>query len=231
MRGKGFKVMETIVGLKGHPRTKYPSATIAYRLRDAVYLNVTSRCTLRCRFCPKFHRMWTVDESYLRLSAAGEPTADELIVAARAHQACDEFVFCGLGEPTTRLATILEVAAALRKDGARLRLNTDGLASLVHGRDVAPELEGLLDHVSISMNASNEALYKHLCRPQLPGSYAAMLAFAERCRQFVPRVTLTAIEGLAGVDLEACAAIAAKLGVEFRSRPLESTDGRTFRVR
>jgi len=223
--------METMVGLTERLQAKRPRAVVAYRLRNAVYLNVTSRCTLRCRFCPKFHKVWTVDTAYLRLSTLNEPSAAELIAAARAHGKCDEFVFCGLGEPTTRLATVLEVASALRADGAGLRLNTDGLASLVHGRDVAPELAGLLDHVSISLNASNETLYKHLCRPQIPGSYQAMLAFAERCRQFVPKVTMTAIEGLDGVDVGACSAIARKIGVEFRSRPLESTDGRTFRVR
>ncbi|MHB8253019.1 MAG: TatD family nuclease-associated radical SAM protein [Acidiferrobacter sp.] len=223
--------METMVGCIRPRETKPRRAVIAYRLRHAVYLNVTSRCTLRCRFCPKFHKIWTVDESYLRLSTANEPSAAELIAAARAQGPCGEFVFCGLGEPTTRLATVLEVASVLRTDGALVRLNTDGLASLVHGRDVAPELKGLVDHVSISLNASDETLYQHLCRPQIPGSFAAMLAFAERCRAFVPRVTMTAIEGLDGVNVDACAALANTVGVEFRSRPLESTDGRTFRVR
>ncbi|HUW97831.1 MAG TPA: TatD family nuclease-associated radical SAM protein [Acidiferrobacter sp.] len=223
--------METDAGLTGRAQIPRPGAVFAYRLRNAVYLNVTSRCTLRCRFCPKFHKVWTVDTAYLRLSGLEEPSAAELIAAARTEGPCDEFVFCGLGEPTTRLAVVLEVASVLRAGGTRVRLNTDGLASLVHGRDVAPELAGLVDHVSISLNAHNETLYRYLCRPQIPGSFQAMLAFADRCRQFVPRVTMTAIEGLDGVDVEACAAVAHKIGVEFRSRPLESTDGRTFRVR
>ena len=203
----------------------------AYRLRGAVYLNLTNRCTLRCRFCPKFHGLWTVGEARLRLRAADEPSVATLIEAARAEGPCTEYVFCGLGEPTTRWADLLTVAAALRAAGRPIRLNTDGLASLIHGRDVAPDLAGLVDHVSISLNAADEATYERLCRPSRPGSYAAMLAFAARCRAFVPQVTLTAVAGLEGVDIDACARIARELGVAFRARPLESTDGRSFRVR
>lgn len=209
-----------------------PSAVVsAYRLRDAVYLNLTNRCTLRCRFCPKFHGLWTVGEARLRLRTADEPAAATVIQAARAEGPCTEYVFCGLGEPTTRWSTLLAVAAGLRAEGRPIRLNTDGLASLVQGRDVVPELAGLIDHVSISLNAADERAYEHLCRPSRAGSYAAMLAFAARARAFVPRVTLTAIAGLEGVDLDACARRARELGVAFRARPLESTDGRSFRVR
>ena len=207
------------------------SAVVAYRLRDAVYLNLTNRCTLRCRFCPKFHGLWTVGEARLRLRTADEPSVATVIQAARAQGPCAEYVFCGLGEPTTRWPVLLAVAAALRAEGWPIRLNTDGLASLVHGRDVAPELAGLVDHVSISLNAADERTYVRLCRPSRAGSYAALLAFAARCRVFVPRVTLTAIAGLEGVDVDACARIARELNVAFRARPLESTDGGSFRVR
>lgn len=204
---------------------------VAYRIGQGVYLNLTSRCTLRCQFCPKFHRTWTVEEAYLRLPLADEPTAADAVLAARREGACAEYVFCGLGEPTMRLDTLLEVASTLRKDGGRLRLNTDGLANLVHGRDTVLQLAGLIDHVSISLNAQNETLYRRLCRPRLGGSLAAVLAFAKRCRDFVPRVTLTAIEGLDGVDIGACATIARDMGVEFRARPWGVTGGRAFRVR
>lgn len=203
----------------------------AYRIGERVYLNLTSRCTLRCRFCPKFHRTWTVEDAYLRLASADEPQAAAVVSAARFEGPCEEYVFCGLGEPTTRLSVLLDVASALRKDGVPVRLNTDGLANLLHGRDIVPQLTGLIDHVSISLNAQNESLYRRVCRPQLPGSFAAVLAFAERCRDCVPRVTLTAIDGLDGVDIEACAAIARQMGVEFRARPWGAPGGRTFRVR
>ncbi len=203
----------------------------AYRLRDGVYLNLTNRCTLRCSFCPKFHGLWTVADARLRLRVMDEPSSAVLVQAALDAGPCAEYVFCGLGEPTTRWSELLLVAAALRPTGTPIRLNTDGLASLVHGRDVVPEIAGLIDHVSISLNAADEATYDRLCRPGRPGSFAAMLAFAARCRTYIPRVTLTAIAGLPGVDIDACARIARDLGVDFRARPLEATDGRSFRVR
>ncbi|WP_298137446.1 TatD family nuclease-associated radical SAM protein [Acidiferrobacter sp.] len=227
----GWGVPGTMAVARGDDAGRAPSAVAAYRLRDAVYLNLTNRCTLRCRFCPKFHGLWTVGEARLRLRASEEPSVTAVIEAARALGSCTEYVFCGLGEPTTRWSALLAVAAALRTEGRPIRLNTDGLASLIHGRDVAPELAGLVDHVSISLNAADERTYEHLCRPSRAGSYSAMLAFAARARTFVPRVTLTAIAGLEGVDLDACARIARELGVAFRARPLESTDGRSFRVR
>ncbi len=204
---------------------------LAYRLRDGVYLNLTNRCTLRCHFCPKFHGLWTVADARLRLRVRDEPSSAALVQAALEAGPCAEYVFCGLGEPTTRWPELLAVATALRATATPIRLNTDGLANLVHGRDVVPELEGLVDHVSISLNAADEATYEHLCRPGRPGSYAALLDFAARCRIYVPQVTLTAIAGLPGVDIDACARIARHLRVGFRARPLESTDGRSFRVR
>ena len=133
----------------------------------------------------------------------------------------DEIVFCGLGEPSLRLYEVVEIAAELHQRGARrVRVNTDGLASLVCGRDVTPDLEGSVDALSISINAQNEAVYIRHCRPSLVGSYGAMLEFADRVRDFVPDVTLTAIDGLQGVDIAACERIARDLGVKFRQRVL-----------
>ena len=43
-----------------------------------------------------------------------------------------------------------------------------------------------------------------------------------RCaREFVPEITLTAIDGLPGVDIAACREIADDLGVGFRRRALD----------
>lgn len=193
---------------------------IGYTLHGNRYLNVTNRCTLRCAFCPKFNGEWTVQEHELRLRADQEPDAPALVAAAGNPADYREVVFCGLGEPTLRLYTVLEVGAELRRRGARVRLNTDGLANLVHGRDVTPDFEDSVDAVSISLNAQDAATYERHCRPPLPGAYEAVLDFTERVREFVPSVTLTAIDGLEGVDINACRAIAERLGVGFRRREL-----------
>lgn len=192
---------------------------IAYLLRGKCYLNITSRCTLRCSFCPKFNQTWVIGGANLRLR--NEPTVDEILAAIGDPRAHDEIVFCGLGEPTLRLYELIEIASTLHQHGARrVRLNTDGLASLVYGRDVTPDLEGSVDALSISLNAQNETIYNQHCRPSLAGAYGATLEFADRVRDFVPDVTLTAIDGLEGVDIAACERIAHDLGVKFRRRVL-----------
>lgn len=193
--------------------------TIAYRLHGNCYLNITQRCTLRCRFCPKFNGTWRVRDFDLRLHR--EPSTEQLIAAVGDPRAYREVVFCGLGEPTLRLPTVLAVAGSLRAAGARIRLNTDGLASLVHGSDMTPELAGRIDALSVSLNAQNPEVYNRHCRPKIPGAYAAMLDFVRRARRFVPDITVTAIDGLPGVDIEACAKIAGGLGVNFRRRVLD----------
>jgi TatD DNase family protein len=104
------------------------------------------------------------------------------------------------------------------RGAARIRMVTDGLANLAYGRDVTPDFEGIVDALDISLNAQDEATYERHCRPSRPGAYSAMLDFVRRVREFVPQVTLTAVAGLAGVDLARCAAIAAELGVGFRAR-------------
>lgn len=195
------------------------SGSIAYTLHGNCYLNVTNRCTLRCGFCPKFNHTWDVRGYELRLRR--EPTAEEILTAAGDPRRYREIVFCGLGEPTLRLYTVLEIASRLRARGGRIRINTDGLANLVYGRDVTPDMEDNVDALSISLNAQNEILYNRYCRPKLAGAYRSLLDFARRACDFVPEVTLTAIDGLPGVDVDACARIASDIGAKFRRRVLD----------
>ena len=193
--------------------------TIAYTLHGNCYLNLTNRCTLRCRFCPKFNKTWEVQGYPLRLSA--EPSVEQMVAAVGDAMRYREVVFCGLGEPTLRLEDLKETARRLKIQGARVRLNTDGLANRVYGRDVTPELEGLVDAVSISLNAQDEATYARHCRPPMSGAHAEVLDFVRRVKTHVPEVTLSAIDGLKRVDIDACREIAEELGVHFRRRLLD----------
>lgn len=196
-----------------------PEEVIGYTIRNNRYLNVTNRCSLRCRFCPKFNGEWSVREYNMRLRY--EPTVDELIEAAGNPADYDEIVFCGMGETTMRLDVLLEVARALREKGARLRLNTSGVANIVHGRDVAPELARYIQSMSVSLNAQNEEVYNRHCNPKLPGTYASMLEFIKSAKAAGADVTVTAVDGLPDVDIAACEAIAKDLGVKFRRRVLD----------
>ena len=197
---------------------KRQSPVIGYTLHGNRYLNVTSRCTLRCAFCPKFNGSWTVEGHDLRLFQ--DPSSEEIMAAAGDPSDYSEVVFCGLGEPTLRLYTVLEIASRLRAQGGYIRLNTDGLANLVFGRDVTPDLENNIHALSVSLNAQDEETYNRHCRPAHPGAYQSLLDFVRRARDFVPVITLTAIDGLPGVDIAACEKIAEDLGVDFRRREL-----------
>lgn len=192
---------------------------LAYTLHGNRYLNITYQCTLRCAFCPKFNGTWEVQGLDLRLRR--EPSAEEILTATGDPGPYNEIVFCGLGETTLRWDTMIEIATVLKLKGAKIRLNSDGLANLVHARDVTSEMHGLVDSLSVSMNAHNEILYNQHCRPKLDGSYQAMLEFVRLAKQHVPDVSVTAINGLQGVDIQACENIANELGVNFRRRELD----------
>ncbi len=192
---------------------------IAYRLHGNCYLNITSQCTLRCGFCPKYNRTWEVQSYDLRLHR--EPTVEEVLEAIGDPGEFKEIVFCGLGEPTIRLDALLAIARALKEQGARVRVNTDGLANLREGRDVTPELAEVVDSLSISMNAQDAAVYNEHTKPRLRGAFPAMLEFARLAHERGIEVTLTAIDGLEGVDIDACREMAESLGVKFRRRVLD----------
>jgi TatD DNase family protein len=200
------------------PYAHHRQEVLAYAIRNSLYLNITRSCTLRCGFCPK----WTapiVDKYDLTLGR--NPTAGELIKAIGDPTPYAEVVFCGYGEPTLRLPVLLEVARAMKARGKRVRLNTDGLANRVYGRDVTPELAGLIDVVSVSLNAQDQATYDRHCQPHLSGSYEAVKGFIQAAKVHVPEVVATAIQGLDGVDIDACRHIAEQeLGILFRMRYL-----------
>ena len=192
---------------------------IAYPLHGNCYLNITSECTLRCGFCPKYNRSWEVQSYDLRLYR--EPSAEEVLEAIGDPTDYKEIVFCGLGEPTVRYEVLMTIARGVKAAGGRVRVNTDGLVNLRQGRDVTAEMAEVVDSLSISMNAQNEEIYIQHTRPKLEGAFDAMLAFAKRAHEAGMAVSLTAIDGLEGVDIAACEAIARELGINFRRRVLD----------
>ena len=192
---------------------------IAYQLHGNCYINLTNHCTLRCAFCPKFNKQWQVQGYPLRLKK--DPTIDQILEAVGDVSQYKEIVFCGLGEPTLKLGVLLRVASALKKQGAYIRLNTDGLGNLVQGMDITPKLAGKIDALSISVNAQNEEIYNQHCRPPQFGTYPAIFDFIEAAIPHIKDITLTAIDGLKGVDINACAAIADYYKVKFRRRELD----------
>jgi len=197
---------------------------LAYALGDALYLNLTSACTLACTFCPKIRDGdWVVGGYDLRLPR--NPTADEVWAAAvRAGIAGrSEVVFTGLGEPTRRLDVLLDLVARLRAAGVRrIRLDTDGLASLREGRDVPALLASAgLDAVSVSLNAPDAETYARVC-PSRYGAeaYGAVREFIRACAGRIPDVAASAV-ALPGLSEAACRTAAESLGARFRWRPYD----------
>ena len=135
-----------------------------------------------------------------------------------------EVVFCGYGEPTERLDDLLKVAAHIRsKSNIKIRINTNGLADLIWGEPTAPKLKGLIDAVSVSLNATNKEDYFNVVRPKFGmDSYDAMLNFTKECTQYVPSVMMTVVDVVTTPEeQELSRKICEALGATLRIRPYE----------
>lgn len=191
------------------------STKIAYRIRNSLYLNITNRCSNNCTFCPKFDE-FTVKGHNLLLDH--EPGFEEVMAAIGQPEGIDEVVFCGFGESLLRLDLVKEVAEALKQRGYPIRVNSDGQANLAHGRNILPELAGLVDSISISLNAPDAATYDRLCNtPFGAGGWQGVCDFLREAPRYIPDVTATAVT-IPGIDIEACRKVAEGLGVKFRVR-------------
>lgn len=201
---------------------------IFYEVHGNLYVNLTNRCSCNCTFCLRNAADGAHGSDTLWLDH--EPTLQEAEEALRKIDlSCyEEVVFCGYGEPTCALGVMLpliriikEQAAAQGNPDLRIRLNTNGHGSLIAGRDICPELAGLVDAVSISLNTPDAEEYLKLNRSQFgEEAYEGMLQFAKEVGEFVPEVTLTTVATTLTSDEEQeCEDICQELGVNYRIRP------------
>ena len=191
------------------------STKIAYKIRNSLYLNITNQCSNRCSFCAKFDN-FTVKGHNLLLD--GEPTFDEIMAAVGQPADIDEIVFCGYGEPLIRLDLVIQVARELKARGYCIRINTDGQANIVHGRNILPELAGLVDSISVSLNAPDAGTYEQLCNtPFGEAGFEAVCTFIREAHIHIPQVVASAVT-IPGINIEACQRLAESLGAEFRIR-------------
>lgn len=197
---------------------------ITYPFNDSLYVNLTNRCLMACTYCIKYKWGGKFYGTDLRLPK--EPEAADVIAEIKDPTKYHEIIFCGYGEPLVRLDVLKEVAAWVHARGGRVRINTSGHANVFHRRNIVPELAGLVDAISVSLNATSPRQYNRLNRPHLKkGAFGATIAFIAECKKYIPSVTVTVVT-LPGVDVEKVRAIADKLGVSFRIRPVinEETD-------
>jgi TatD family-associated radical SAM protein len=196
-----------------HRSETEPERVIAYPLNGSLYLNITNRCPNACRFCIRE----TGGVGY-NLWLEQEPSVNEIIEAIGEPAGYHEVVFCGYGEPLIRPEVVIAVARWLKGKQVKVRLNTNGLADLFLDCDILPRLAGLVDTISISLNAPDAEAYAEITRTAYGlKAFPAVLDFAARSREYIPDVILTAVE-YPGVDLKKTAAIARKLNIPYRIR-------------
>jgi len=200
--------------------------TFAYEVGEGLYVNLTNRCPCACTFCIRTKGETAYGSESLWLDR--EPTADEAFAAIEAKMPGHrELVFCGFGEPTERLDVLLEVARHVRTShpGLPIRINTNGLSDLIHGKPTAAQFEGLVDTLSVSLNAATPEEYLAICRPKFGVvAHAAMLKFAKEAKQYVKHVILSVVRtpDLTPEKESACLRLAESIGVPLRVRTFVS---------
>jgi len=147
-----------------------------------------------------------------------EPTPEEAIALIGDPSQYREVVFCGYGEPVLRLDFIKEVGRWLKSKGATVRLNTDGHGNLIYGRNIVPELSGIIDKVSVSLNTHNPKQYQKIMRTEFgEKAFDGMLDFVGKCVAAGIKTDVTIVD-IPGVDVEECRKLAGSLGAELRIR-------------
>ena len=191
-----------------------------------LYVNITNECNCACTFCLRNMKKMA-EESSLWLK--NKPTLAEFKAALDdvPWSYIKEVVFCGCGEPTMRLDVLLALMHYVKEQhpGMPIRLNTNGLGELEYGREISRDFKGILDTISISLNASNAERYYELTRAKYGiQSYEAMLTFAEHSKKYVPNVVLTIVDQVEGPDeIARCQTICKDRGLTLRVREYEDS--------
>jgi TatD family-associated radical SAM protein len=192
-----------------------------YWIDDKLYLNITNRCSNRCKFCIKNFRKGL---SGFKLKLLKDPTFLQVIDELKEvlnKKNWNEIVFCGFGEPTEKLDLLLEITKWIKRHYGKpvlLRVNTNGQAyALNPGRDVIKELKKSgINKVSVSLNASNKEVYRRICQPKLDNAFNIVLEFIHKAKKELEvEVTAVATEE---ANIKKIAETASKLGAKFRRR-------------
>lgn len=195
------------------------TTSLVYLMDERLYVNLTSRCALRCQFCFKFQERPDFFGHDLLMATAHEPAVDEVDAAIAAGPAHRELVFCGLGEPLERLDDVVELATRYKmRGGGKVRVNTSGVPMRPPDDGELARLAACVDGLAISLNAPDATTYRSLCNPTRGRGFADILQFIERSKRLFGVVVVTAVD-YPGVDLAACRRLATDMGVSFGVRP------------
>lgn len=195
---------------------------VVYDYCTGLYINMTNKCPCRCDFCIRNMTDSLGGADSLWLSE--EPSAEYVIQLLQDWniKRYEEVVFCGYGEPTERIDTLLEISRWVKENtNLKVRINTNGLGNLINGERIESRLEGLIDAVSVSLNQSDAAKYDALCHPKYGlAAFPAILDFTKEVQKYVKDVTMSVVDcgDLTRDDINRCRDITRELGVKFRIR-------------
>ncbi len=212
------------------------SNILVYELDGKIYINLTNRCTNDCIFClrkdkadVKGQELWLDSEEYTVENVIEQ--LNNLIYKNKkdlsSYRLNDlstfkEIIFCGYGEPMLKLDILKEVAKYIKESypNAKVRVNTNGHANYIYKRNVVPELKGLIDEFSVSLNAENSEEYNRLSQPKFENAYEEVKKFIKACSDEEIDVVASVVEGYKGEhhNLEKCENIAKNLGAKLRVR-------------
>jgi TatD DNase family protein len=193
-----------------------PNTSFTYQIGKNLYINVTNRCNADCIFCDRKGEA-VVSGYNLKMSKSEEPAAEIYIKEIGDPKNYNEIVFCGFGEPTIRWDVVKQIAEYVKQNGGRTRLDTDGHGSFINKRDITSELNGLIDIVSISINAADPQKYSELMRVE-PQMFNEVVTFAKASKKYVEKVVMTAVL-LDDIEINKVRnLVEQEIGAEFRGR-------------
>jgi len=199
---------------------------LVYELDGKIYINLTNKCTNDCIFClrkdkddVKGQTLWLDDEN---CTAQDVIVQFEEILRQKPDNDNSEFIFCGYGEPLLKLDVLKGVAKYIKEKypKTKIRINTNGHANYVYKRDIVPELKGLIDTISVSLNGESSSEYDELSKPVFEGAYNEVKKFIKSCSDNGFETVASVVEGYKGrhLNLNKCEQIATDLGAKFRVR-------------
>jgi TatD DNase family protein len=200
-----------LFGIGAEPETKY-----TYRIKNSLYINITNRCNADCFFCT--HKSDAIIDGYnLKMAKGDEPPAEKYIEEIGNPSNYDEIVFCGYGEPTIRWDVVKKIARYVKNNGGKTRLDTNGHGSFINKRDITPEMKGLIDVVSVSINTHDPRKYAEIMRVE-KRMFNEVIDFAKKSKMYVEKVVMSVVS-IDNIEIEKTRQIVEeKIGAEFRVR-------------
>ncbi len=194
---------------------------IVYTYGNKVYLNITNACPCDCDFCVRHNTDGLGDMGSLWLEH--EPSYEEIIKAIDGFnwENVTDAVFCGFGEPTCALEKLLKTARHLKETkNVKIRLNTNGLSDLINKKEeTAKDMAGLIDSVSVSLNASDADKYEAIVHPSFgKKAFDAMIKFTKDCKKYIPSVKMTVVDTIGREEIEKCKALCNENSIDLRVR-------------